>query len=218
MTAVVVMAKAPRPGTVKTRLHPLLGPPGSAALQQVLLGHTCAVAAGTGLPTFLVFDPPGAAAQLATLVPETVTLLPQAAGDLGRRLAAAVDTVTAAIPGPVIVIGVDAPTLTVSLLTDAVTALATGTDAVLGPAADGGYYLIGLRRPTPTAFAIDPALWGGHRVLAATLDQLHRADLRTALLPALRDLDTPDDAAALLTDPALPPRVATRLGGTEVSA
>lgn len=216
MSALLVMGKEPRPGAVKTRLHPLLGPDGSAALQRALLAHTCGVAAATGLPTFLSVDPPDATARLAPLVGEGVTLLPQSAGHLGDRLTAAVDTVFATVPGPVLVIGVDAPTLTALLLTEAVALLADGADradAVLGPALDGGYYLIGLRRPSRTVFAIDPALWGGDGVLTATLGRLRSAGLRVALLSPLRDLDSPEDAAALLTDPALPTAVAAHLGG-----
>ncbi len=225
MTALLVMAKAPRAGTVNTRLHPLLAPAGSAALQRALLEHTCALAAGSGLATFVAYDPPDAAAEFAALVPPGVRLLPQGPGDLGQRMAAAIGQVAGTAPGPVLVIGVDAPTLTASLLVRAATVLDaargrardpgadadSAADVVLGPALDGGYYLIGLRRPQLSVFALDPGRWGGDQVRTDTLARLRAAGLRAHLLPVLRDLDTPDDAAALLADPGLPPAVAARL-------
>jgi len=226
VTALLVMAKAPRAGTVNTRLHPLLGPAGSAALQRALLEHTCALAAGSGLATFVAYDPPDAAPEVAALVPPGVRLLPQGPGELGQRTGAASGQVAGTAPGPVLVIGVDAPTLTASLLVRAATVLdaARGraardpgadadcaADVVLGPALDGGYYLIGLRRPQPSVFALDPGRWGGDQVRTDTLARLRAAGLRAHLLPVLRDLDTPDDAAALLADPGLPPAVAARL-------
>jgi len=225
VTALLVMAKAPRAGTVNTRLHPLLAPAGSAALQRALLEHTCALAAGSGLATFVAYDPPDAAAEFAALVPPGVRLLPQGPGDLGQRMAAAIGQVAGTAPGPVLVIGVDAPTLTASLLVRAATVLDaargrardpgadadSAADVVLGPALDGGYYLIGLRRPQLSVFALDPGRWGGDQVRTDTLARLRAAGLRAHLLPVLRDLDTPDDAAALLADPGLPPAVAARL-------
>jgi glycosyltransferase A (GT-A) superfamily protein (DUF2064 family) len=89
---------------------------------------------------------------------------------------------------------------------------------VLGPALDGGYYLIGLRAaPHTELFALDAAWWSTDKVLAATLDLADDAGLRTQLLAPLRDLDTPEDAAALLADPMLPPRIATLVTSPEVA-
>jgi rSAM/selenodomain-associated transferase 1 len=208
---VLVMAKAPRPGHAKTRLHPLLGLDGSARLQAALIRRTALLTTGQGLRTYLAFDPPDARAELAALVPDSVRLLPQPGGNLGQRLTAAVSQVTTERPGPLLVIGTDAPTLTGELLTSAFTALHRGADVVLGPALDGGYYLIGLHRPQPALFGIDPGLWGGEQVLAATLDAATSDELSVRLLPPLRDLDTPEDATALLADPALPTSVAALL-------
>lgn len=211
--AVLIMAKAPRPGLVKTRLHPLLGPHGAAALQAVLIRHT-ATLAGAAAATFLAYDPPDAAPQMRRLVPASVTLFPQRGGNLGERMAAAAAHVNTATGGPVLVLGTDAPTLTEGILRHAGDLLGGEVDAVLGPALDGGYYLIGLARPTPAAFAIDPGLWSGNRVLAATLAALAGAGRRTRLLETLRDLDTPDDAAALRADPAVPATITTLLQAT----
>lgn len=208
---VLVMAKAPRPGHAKTRLHPRLGPDGSARLQAELIRRTTTLTTAQGLGTYLAFDPPEARTEVAVLVPDRVRLLPQPGGDLGRRLTAAVARVTTERPGPLVVIGTDAPTLTPELLASAFSSLDRGADVVLGPALDGGYYLIGLHRPHPAVFGIDPALWSGDRVLDTTLDAATREGLSVHLLPALRDLDTPEDATVLLTDPALPASVAALL-------
>ncbi|NUR05215.1 MAG: glycosyltransferase [Streptomyces sp.] len=213
--AVLVMAKAPLPGTVKTRLHALLGSRGCAELQSALLAHTVELTAGW--PTFLAYDPPDAEDAVRCLVPPGVRLLPQRGSGLGERLAAAVEDVCTLRPGPVVVLGTDAPTLTADRLAAAFTALDSGHDVVLGPALDGGYYLIGMRRPQTRLFGLDPALWGGDQVLASTLAIADRAGLRTVLLPPLRDLDTPEDAAVLLGDPLLPARIAAALSPAEVA-
>ncbi|NUR63861.1 MAG: DUF2064 domain-containing protein, partial [Catenulispora sp.] len=112
--------------------------------------------------------------------------------------------------GPLVVIGTDAPTLTADMIVQAFTVLDSGSAAAIGPALDGGYYLLAVHWPHPAAFAIDPALWSGPHVMAATVSRLRRAG-RVELLPALRDLDTPEDAAALLADPELPDAVAKAL-------
>lgn len=210
------MAKAPRPGTVKTRLTPLLGPDGCARLQAALLARTATLAhdAAPG-STWLAFDPPEAAGEIRALVPADVRLFPQVAGQLGVRLTAATETVLDRRPGPLLVIGTDAPTLSTAILDLAATALC-GHDVVFGPALDGGYYLVGLRRPCPEVFAIDASLWSGPDVLAASRVAAERAGLTVGLLPALRDLDTPADAAALRADPGLPPGIVALLSPATV--
>jgi rSAM/selenodomain-associated transferase 1 len=208
---VLVLAKAPQPGRVKTRLHPLLGPDGSARLQAGLIRRTTDLTTAHGWTTYLAFDPPDAEDELTGLVPAGTRLLPQSSGHLGQRLTAAVAAAASEHEGPLLVLGTDAPTLTVELLESAFAALRRGADVVLGPALDGGYYLIGLHHPLPHLFAIDPALWGGHQVLAATVDAATREGCSVRLLRELRDLDTPEDAAALLADPALPASVAALL-------
>ncbi len=208
--AILIMAKAARVGLVKTRLGPLLGPVGCAGLQRALIGHACTLSAGVA-PTFLAYHPGDAGDEIRALASAPVRLLPQRGEHLGERMSAAVDDLTALGHSPVVVIGTDAPTLTRSDLATALDAHRNGADAVIGPALDGGYYLIGLTSPLPTAFAIDPALWGGPQVLDATLTALDAAGKRVTLLGPLRDLDTPDDATALLHDPGLPRQIAALL-------
>ena len=84
---------------------------------------------------------------------------------------------------------------------------------VLGPAYDGGYYLAGMTRPVPSLFDIDPELWGGPGVLAATVTRVEANGLRCHLLEVLRDLDTPEDAVALAAEPTLPSAFRSLLAG-----
>lgn len=202
--AVLVMAKAPRPGSVKTRLAGRLGHDGCARLQVVLVRRTvdlaCSVAPGA---TFVAFYPLDAEAETARYVPPDIVLLPQHGADLGERLTAATSRVLAARGGPLVVVGTDIPLLTPSHLLAAFDQLRSGRDAVFGPALDGGYYLVGLTRARPVLFDVDPASWGGPTVLDDSLARARAANLSVGLLEPLRDLDTPEDAEVLLRDPRL---------------
>lgn len=219
MTAtVIVMAKAPRAGLIKTRLEPLLGPAGCAKLQAGLTRHVTHLATGAGYRTAVAVTPGDALSDVLPLLPSDQCLvMPQRGRDLGQRMSAAVDDAFAAGATSVVVVGTDLPTLTAAALQEAFAAL-TATDLVLGPAVDGGYWLIGMRRPRPDVFGIDPELWGGPRVLAATLDLATALGLAVHLLPEDRDLDSPDDAAVLLDDPRLPAAVRELLRSAGVPA
>lgn len=203
--SVLVMAKAPRPGHAKTRLQPALGAPGCATLQAALIRHTGRVA-DQAARVFVAVTPDDAGPEVAELLPPRAVVLGQGEGHLGQRMTAAVAAVHDATGGPVVVIGTDAPTLTAQRIAEAAT-VAPG-ETVLGPALDGGYYLAALNRPAPEVFGIAPALWSGPDVLGATVVAAEGAGLTVRLLGALRDLDTPEDASALLADPALPAEIA----------
>jgi rSAM/selenodomain-associated transferase 1 len=208
------MAKAPRPGRVKTRLAPMLGEARCASLQAALIVLTVAVAASVSpRATVVAFDPPDALDEIARLLPRGVVLVPQRGGHLGERLAAAVADVHAAFQGPLAVVGTDIPLLEARHLQAAFEALAAGDDVVLGPAHDGGYYLAGTTRPRPALFDIPPCLWGGPEVLSATTARLAAEGLRCHLLEELRDLDTPEDAVALGAEPSLPSMLRPLLAG-----
>jgi len=212
--AVLVMAKAPRPGLVKTRLAPMLGDDRCACLQTALITRTVAVATSVApCATFVAFDPPDARGELAGLVPPGVELVPQRGAHLGERLAGAVTDVYAVHRGLLVVVGTDIPLLGAQHLRDAFVALAAGDDVVLGPAYDGGYYLAGMTRPEPSLFDIAPELWGGTRVLSATTTRVRAVGLRVGLLEVLRDLDTPEDAVALAAEASLPSELRPLLSG-----
>jgi rSAM/selenodomain-associated transferase 2/rSAM/selenodomain-associated transferase 1 len=193
----LIMARAPRPGAVKTRLEQMLDPSGCARLQAALIQRTVTLAQQVA-PTYLSVD--------GELALPGVTTLAQEGPDLGARMRNAVERVG----GPVVVIGTDVPTLTADHLRSAICGLADH-DVVFGPALDGGYYLIALRQPRPEPFAIHPALWGGPCVLDASIAAATTAGLRVGLLAPLRDLDTPEDARALLAEGAVPGEIAQLL-------
>jgi rSAM/selenodomain-associated transferase 1 len=206
------MAKAPRAGEAKTRLEPLLGPERCAALQAKLLERTARWAADVAPgAAFVAFTPVDALAAVGELVPAGVDLFPQEGADLGERLAAATARVLAMHDGPLLTVGTDLATLSRGHATVALDDLAAGVDVTFGPAFDGGYYLIGLGDPHPEVFALPSEEWGGPRVLMLSLEAAAAAGLSLGMLRAERDLDTPADARAVLSDPAFPEEIAALL-------
>ncbi len=173
------MAKAPIPGRVKTRLCPPCTPEQAAQLSEAALADTLDAVAGcdVGRRILALDGEPG------TWVPPGFDVVPQSSGSLDQRLAAAWD----AAGGPGIQIGMDTPQVTADLLAEALGTLEVA-DAALGPAADGGWWAIGLRRPNPAVFegvAMSTATTG-----AAQHRRLRSLGLKVALLPTLVDLDT----------------------------
>ena len=192
---VIVMAKAPVPGFAKTRLIPALGAEGAAAIAHRLLDRAVeqALAADLG-GVDLCYAPDSRHAAFARLAESPrVELSPQGEGDLGARMARAFERWLAHVP-QVLLIGTDAPALDAALLQQAARALAD-TDAVFVPAHDGGYALVGLRRPTPSLF--DAMLWSTSTVMAQTRERLAAAGLRHTELPAVADIDNAADLVHL---------------------
>lgn len=202
---IVIMAKAPRPGQVKTRLAPIFDDSQLVKLQATLIQTTMKLALSVApLNTFLCFDPTSARKDLARLVGPRIRLVPQRGDHLGQRLMSAANDVYELAPGPQVIIGTDIPLLSEQLLRSACSHLRSGIDVVLGPAVDGGYYLVAMNRPELSLFDIDPTLWGGAHVLEATLAASEKSGLSVRLLEQLRDLDTPHDARELVNAPSLP--------------
>ena len=212
--AAVVFAQAPRPGECKKRLEPVLGADGCARLQSQLVSRAAAWAADVG-DLYVLFTPGDAGDDIAPLVPEAATLVPQVSGPLGVRLAAAVRDVFAEHGGPVVVVGVDTPLLGRGHASSALDDLAAGIDVTLGPASDGGYYLIGLRAPCEAVFALPDDAWGGPQVMFLTMQAAVEAGLSIGMLRAERALHEHADARALLADPLAPPDVIAALSGLE---
>ncbi|MGW8564829.1 TIGR04282 family arsenosugar biosynthesis glycosyltransferase [Isoptericola sp. NPDC055881] len=183
---IVVLAKAPVPGRVKTRLTSRLTPEQAADVAAAALADTCeAVAALPGEHVLVLDGVPG------PWVPPGFTVLPQRPGGLDRRLAGAFGDVLASHPGPAFLVGMDTPQLG-PLLPRVDLA---GHDAVLGLAPDGGYWAIGLRAPDPALFLDVPM--SVPTTGAAQLARLRSHGLSVGLLPQLRDVDEPDDAEAV---------------------
>jgi len=190
---VLVFAKAPLPGQAKTRLIPALGAQGAARLHERLLRRTVERLASAGLAPLVLFCAPDCTHRIFAELAERhgVRLMRQCAGDLGARLyGAACATLDADAVDNVVLIGCDCPDLDAAYLAAALGAL-QDRDAVLGPAADGGYVLLGLRRAVPELFTDMP--WGGAQVAALTRQRMQRLGWRWRELPVLRDLDRPED-------------------------
>jgi rSAM/selenodomain-associated transferase 1 len=186
----LVFAKQPVPGKVKTRLAEALGPEEAAGIYQTL-GRSVVDQVRVGpFRTVVYFDPPTAMEDVtAWLGSEGLEFRPQAQGDLGDRLDAAFREALGEAETAV-VIGTDAPGIDAQGVERAFRQLEEA-DVVVGPAADGGYYLMGLRSPTPGLFQKIP--WSTSDVLSATLDRARRLGLDVAILPALEDVDTLED-------------------------
>ena len=182
---IIVMAKAPVPGRVKTRLCPPCTPDEAAALAEAALVDTlaAALASSTDRVVLALDGRPGA------WLPVGVDVVGQRGGGFGQRLAAAWSD----IGGPALQIGMDTPQVTPALLDLATAVLEEpDTDAVLGPAEDGGWWSIGLRRADPAVFVGVPM--SRPDTGARQMARLRDLGLRTATLPSLRDVDTIADA------------------------
>lgn len=195
LTTVIVFAKAPVAGLAKTRLAPALGAEGAAQLARRLLKHAVAQALAAGLgPVDLCVTPDRRQADFQQLAAHPgLQLSDQGDGDLGARMARALERQLATSPAALL-IGTDAPLLDAAYLQQAALLLQSN-DAVFGPAADGGYVLVGLRRPMPGLF--EGMRWSHPAVMADTRQRAARAGLRHAELAVLHDIDEPADLAHL---------------------
>lgn len=201
----VVMAKAPQPGLVKTRLACALGADGAAALAARLLSHTLVQACSARPPTAVTLACAPDAAHPAFLAEQArhvgMRLVVQAAGDLGQRMHHAfLQAFTQA--DRVLLMGTDAPAIDAAVLRQAGRALLQA-DAVFVPAHDGGYALIGLRRPAPFLFEKMP--WSTAQVMALSRQRLEAVGRRWVELAPVHDIDEPDDLAHLPPDWAAEP-------------
>lgn len=186
----LVIAKSPVPGRVKTRLTPPCPPEQAAQLAGAALSDTLAAASRTRRAARRVLVLDGAPGPWLPLGFEVV---PQGDGGLAARLAAAFQ----AAGGPAFLVGMDTPQVTPELLDAGLAAIAEA-DAAFGAALDGGYWGIGLRRPDPAVFlGVPMSVPSTGAVQRMRLSEL---GLSTALLPPLRDVDTFDDALAVAAD------------------
>lgn len=178
-----IFARWPEAGRAKTRLIPALGAEGAAALYRRLLEHTVAEARASGLPIELRVTG-GEPARFHDWLGGDLAVVDQGEGDLGARMAR--------VPAPAILIGSDCPDCDAAMLRRAATALERAP-AVVGPASDGGYYLLGIARPMP--FLFHDMAWSTEHVLPETLRRLALQRIAPAMLPELGDIDTPADLA-----------------------
>lgn len=189
----IIFTRYPEPGKTKTRLIPALGSIGAANLQQQMTEHTILQARelqkASGISVEVRFA--GGSLQLMQAwLGLDLVYQSQGEGDLGARMARSLAEAFQKSAEQVIIIGTDCPGLTFPIMTAAFQQLQT-VDLVLGPAIDGGYYLIGLRRPIPELFAnID---WGTSKVLQQTVAIAEKYQVSHLYLPVLADVDRPED-------------------------
>lgn len=196
-TVVIIFAKAPRPGAVKTRLTTLLGAEGAAGLHARLVKHALETARSAGFRHIELHGTPDCEDPFFRFCAGHygVVPAPQAPGDLGARMLAAFESTLATHPR-VLLIGSDCPALTARHLRHAEQALRDGADAVLVPCEDGGYGLIGLRRPEAKLF--EDIRWGSESVMAETRGRLAQLGWAWRELETLWDVDRPEDYERLL--------------------
>ncbi|NEO30448.1 MAG: glycosyltransferase [Symploca sp. SIO3C6] len=189
----IIFTRYPEPGKTKTRMIPALGASGAAALQRQMTEHTMSetreLKAWRSLSVEVHFN--GGSQQLMQeWLGSEFVYRKQREGDLGIRMTAAFEASFAAGMTRVVIIGTDCPDLNAKLMSQALQALAEH-DLVLGPARDGGYYLIGLRRLFPELFR--GISWGTSEVRQKTLEIAKNLNLEIAQLSPLSDVDRPED-------------------------
>lgn len=206
--AVLIMARAPRRGGVRRALEPLIGPDRAAALQAALIVQVFnwgrAVAPGE---VHVAYEPPDAAAELRRLLGAQTALFPQNGDGIAGRLADAAARVFVHHRGPLLIAWPDLPRLNMQHARAALGDLEAGCDVVLGPAIDGGFYLIGLARPLPQLFALPEQAWRSPDAMTVGLAAARDSGLEIGLLRAERALHRPADVRAALADPLLAPEL-----------
>jgi rSAM/selenodomain-associated transferase 1 len=190
----IVFVKEPRPGAAKTRLTPALSAADAAEVYRVLAEEEIRnTAPRPGEYTRLFFfDPSSSPGAMSEWLAEEA-LVPQRGDDLGARMSAAFDEAFRRGARRAAVIGTDVPWVTHGLVAEALAALGDH-DVVLGPTADGGYYLLATDRPRPELFC--GVAWSTPSVLASTVERAGALGLRVRMLPELPDIDTIDDLRA----------------------
>lgn len=208
---ILLFARYPVPGRAKTRLIPEIGPRNAALLHRRMAEHAVGVvraALAPGDAEATVCCAGARPREFRAWLGEDLHYWTQPEGDLGTRMRRAVEAAFSRGAAGAILAGTDVPDLSADMLRRAIEGL-RGHDVVLGPAADGGYYLIGVKRPIPELFAgMD---WGTADVCRRTRDAIRRLGMTLVELPTLRDVDWPEDLAGLRGDS----RFAGFFGGKE---
>jgi len=191
-SALLVFTRAPVPGQTKTRLIPLLGTQAAAEFHQTVLLSTLAEANASDFGTVEIW----CATENDHLflkqceLDYACAMKIQQGNDLGEKMHHAIET-TLEENTFVVLVGSDCPAITTDILNQSCQHLSNGKDAVLGPADDGGYYLIGLKKPNPCIF--QDIIWGEANVAERTRQNFAGQGLDYVELEELPDIDTPDD-------------------------
>ncbi|MFH1215892.1 MAG: TIGR04282 family arsenosugar biosynthesis glycosyltransferase [Pseudomonadota bacterium] len=194
----ILFTRFPQPGMAKTRLIPVLGEHGAADLQRRMAAFMFERAQKIRTTKDVAVEVHycgGDEGEVRSWVPTAFQLKVQCKGDLGKRLHHATNTAFAEGRGKIVVIGSDCPSLTEEILEDAFQKL-NHADVVIGPAHDGGYYLIGLRKSSDCLWK--NISWGTEKVLRQTIGQAEAYGLSFLFLPPLADIDRPEDLTELV--------------------
>jgi uncharacterized protein len=192
-TALIIFVRQPQLGKVKTRLAATMGDATALKVYELLLVHTYQVAASMDMRVYVYYA--DGIAENDLWQGQQFYKKEQQGDDLGLRMSNAFAEVFAQGHNKVIIIGSDCYDLTAAILTEAFNALAQ-SDAVIGPATDGGYYLLGLNRPMPDLF--EGIAWSTDTVAAATMSKLYEQDCSVTMLQALTDVDEEKDIPTAL--------------------
>lgn len=193
----MVFTRYPEPGTTKTRLIPVLGKAGAANLHRLMAQRTIARARSlqqSGRLSVEIHHTGGNLQLMQDWLGTDIIYQNQIDGDLGARMLAAFQKSFDSGVDKAAIIGTDCPTLKAEIMAQAFEELSQH-DLVLGPAKDGGYYLIGLRRAIPELFS--GIKWGTSEVFVCTRAIAQNLDLNIAYLPTLADIDRPEDLLGL---------------------
>lgn len=195
MKILLVFIKYPEPGRVKTRLARSVGDAAAADLYRRMAERTVREAHRVrAIQMCVMYDPPGREVDIRGWLGAGIRYRPQRGTGLGERLAAAFNASFAEGADRVVAIGSDCPGLRAPVLSQALDALETH-QAVVGPARDGGYYLLGLRQAGPEVFR--GIAWSTGRVFRQTRERIAALGWTCRVLPTLSDVDTVSDAASL---------------------
>lgn len=194
--SLLLFTKPAVPGRVKTRLHSMLSPEQAAALHAAFLGDLCERLAPGNFELAVAWALEPGEEPPADLLPVALPAVRQSGADLGARLYNAL-AAAARHSRSVAAVGSDHPDLPLAVVEEAFAALEGGKDLVLGPAADGGYYLIGCRMAALARRLFDDVPWSGPEVLGTTLERARELDLAVELLAPASDVDTPEDLERL---------------------
>jgi len=193
--AIIIMAKVPQAGTVKTRLQTILTAEKCAELSEAFLEDTLEKAAAICRNVVLAYAPAGRKKLLAKMVSPEIITIEQTGANLGEKMERAFRYAFARF-SPVVMIGTDSPTLPARYLSEAIEALEKNSEIVLGKSTDGGFYLIGLREIIPNLF--DGIEWSTPRVFEQITRNIRDQGIENLkLLPEHYDVDTPADLLTL---------------------
>jgi glycosyltransferase A (GT-A) superfamily protein (DUF2064 family) len=206
--AVVIMARAPRRGTVHLALEPLIGSDGCVSLHTALLLRTTAWAREVARErVFVAYEPADARSELSALLGSSATFFPQNGDGIASRTAAASAQVFATGERPLLIVWPVLGRLGLSHASGALEDLADGCDVVLGPVFDGGLYLVGVRRPAPALFGLPERSWRSPELISIAVAAAQKSGLQIGLLRTERALLRPADVRSALADPLLAPEL-----------